>query len=137
MGTEYLTLDVAKKIAVAAQEKATEIGVKVSISILDNHGNMKYFQRMDDANYGSIRISRLKANTSASMMVPSSVMCDRSAAMPCNPFAEIPGIVLLHGGLPINSSDGRHIGAIGVSGATSEQDVQCAQAGIDSVHGLI
>ena len=48
-------------------------------------------------------------------------------------IAYIPGIATFEGGLPIMTADGKHIGSIGVSGASAEQDGICAQAGIDAV----
>lgn len=127
------TLDMAKKIANAIEKKAIENNINIVISILDNHGNLKYFQRMDNTSYGSIRISQLKAKTSASMPLSSQALADRSSKMPANPYSSIPDILLLGGGLPIITKDGQHIGSIGISGATPELDEMCAQAGIDAV----
>jgi uncharacterized protein GlcG (DUF336 family) len=129
---KVLTLEMAKKIAHAIENKAIENNINIVISILDNHGNLKYFQRMDNTSYGSIRISQLKANTSASMPLPSRALADRSSKMPANPYGSIPDILLLGGGLPIITQDGQHIGSIGISGATPELDEMCAQAGLDA-----
>lgn len=123
----------AKKIALAAEKKATENNINVVISIYDNSGNLKYFQRMDNTSYGSIRISQLKAKTSASMPVSSKALTERSANMPANPYSAIPDILLLSGGLPIITQDGQHIGAIGISGATPELDEHCAKAGLEAI----
>lgn len=127
-----LTLDIAKKIAQAIENKAIENNINIVISIIDNHGNLKYFQRMDKTSYGSIRISQLKAKTSASMPLPSKALADRSSKMPANPYGSIPDMLLLGGGLPIMTQDGQHIGSIGISGATPELDEMCAQAGLDA-----
>lgn len=128
-----LTLNMAKKIAIAIEKKAMENNINIVISIYDNSGNLKYFQRMDNTSYGSIRISQLKAKTSASMPVSSKALAERSAKMPANPYSAIPDILLLAGGLPIITHDGQHIGAIGISGATPELDEICAQAGLDAI----
>lgn len=122
-----------KKIAQAIENKAVENKIYIVISILDNHGNLKYFQRMDKTSYGSIRTSQLKAKTSASMPLPSRILADRSAKMPANPYGSIPDMLLLGGGLPIITQDGQHIGSIGVSGATPELDEMCARVGLDAV----
>lgn len=50
-----------------------------------------------------------------------------------NPYSAIPDILTLGGGLPIFNKDKKHIGAIGISGATPELDELCAQAGIDAL----
>ena len=128
-----LSLEIAKKIADAGEQKAIEKEIKLVISIFDNHGNLKYFRRMDGTSYGSIRVSQLKAKTSASWPITSKDLSERSAKMPANPYSAIPDILLLGGGLPIFTRDKIHIGAIGISGATPELDEICAQAGIDSV----
>jgi glc operon protein GlcG len=137
MNIKYLSLNIAKMIADAAEKKAVEKGLNIVISIYDNHGNLKYFRRMDDTSYGSIRVSKLKAKTSASFPVTSKTLSDRSAKMPANPYSAIPDILLLGGGMPILTMDGSHIGAIGISGATPDMDELCAQAGIEAVKELI
>lgn len=133
MTLKYLTLDMAKAIADAAEKKALENEIKIVISIYDNHGNLKYFRRMDGTSYGSIRVSQLKAKTSASFPISSKNLSERSAKMPANPYGAIPDILLLGGGLPIFTKEKVHIGAIGISGATPELDELCAQAGIDAI----
>lgn len=94
---KMLTLEMAKKIALATEEKAIENKITIVISIYDNSGNLKYFQRMDNTSYGSIRISQLKAKTSASIPLSSKILADRSAKMPANPYSAIPDILLLGG----------------------------------------
>lgn len=137
MNEKYLSLDMAKIMAQAAEKKAIENNIKIVLSIYDNHGNLKYFYRMDNTSYGSIRISQLKAKTSASFPISSKALSERSIKMPANPYIAIPDILLLAGGLPILTAEGYHIGSIGISGATPELDEICAQAGIDAIKGLL
>ncbi len=66
-----LKLRDAEHMAAAAEAKAKEIGVVVSVAILDQSGLEKLFFRMDGASAGSIQIAKLKANTSASYRVSS------------------------------------------------------------------
>ncbi len=54
-----LTLEVAKKMAVACEAKAKQEGWKMNIAIVDNGGNLKYFLRQDDAFLKSIEIAQL------------------------------------------------------------------------------
>jgi len=128
-----LSLKMARKMADAAQAKAEEKNLKIVIAIMDNHGNLKYFRRMDDNNFVSVRMAQLKAMTSASIPISTKALAERSAAMPNDPYLAVPGIVLLEGGLPIITKDGQHIGAIGISGANPELDGICAQAGLDAI----
>lgn len=136
MNHRFLTLDLAKLIADGAEKKAVEKGIKIVISIYDNHGNLKYFRRMDDTSYGSIRVSKLKAKSSSSFPISTQALSERSAIMPANPYSAIPNILLLGGGLPILNRDKMHIGAIGISGATPQLDELCAQAGIAMINEL-
>ncbi len=128
-----LTIAMAKKIANAIEAKASATNLALVISIYDNHGNLKYFERMENTSYGSIRLSQLKAQTAASLPLSSRALADRSAALPANPYSAIPDILLLSGGLPIITKTGQHIGAIGISGATPEIDELCATAGLAAI----
>ncbi|HEX7952501.1 MAG TPA: heme-binding protein [Burkholderiales bacterium] len=127
-----LSLDVAKKMAVACEMKAKQEGWKMNIAIVDNGGNLKYFLRQDDAFLKSIEIAQLKAGTSAGFPF-STKQVGEIAATRVPGIAFVPGIVTFEGGLPILTADGKQIGAIGVSGGTAEQDGMCAQAAVDAV----
>lgn len=120
------------RMADAAQAKAQSAGYTIVISIHDHHGNLKYLRRMDDTAVGSIQVAQLKASTAARFPVSSAALAERSAGQPGNPYASIPGMVLLAGGLPLFDAQERHIGSIGISGATAALDEQFAQAGLDA-----
>ena len=126
-----LSLDVAKKMAAACEAKAKQEGWKMNIAILDSGGNMKHFSRMDDSFLKSIEIAQLKAATSAGLPFSTKQIGEIAAKVPGIAF--VPGIVTFEGGLPILTGDGKHIGSIGVSGASAEQDGTCAQAALDAV----
>lgn len=128
-----LSLDMAKKMADAAEAKAKEQSLKIVIAIMDGHGNLKYYRRMDGNNFVSVRMAQLKAMTSASIPISTKALGERNANMPNGPYLGVPDIVLLEGGLPIITKDGEHIGAIGISGANPELDGVCAQAGLDAI----
>jgi glc operon protein GlcG len=130
---QALTLEDAKSIADGAEEKAIEMGIKIAIAIMDEHGNLKLYRRMDGNNLISIRMSQLKAMTCSSIPVSTKALAERNAGLENKSYLAVPGIVLLEGGLPIFTKDGQHIGSIGISGATPEKDGVCAQAGIDKV----
>jgi glc operon protein GlcG len=130
---QALTLEEAKAIADGAEEKATQLGVKIAIAIMDEHGNLKLYRRMDGNNVVSIRMSQLKAQTSSSIPLSTKALAERNASLENKPYLAVPGIVLLEGGLPIITKEGQHVGSIGVSGATPEIDGQCAAAGLDQI----
>ncbi len=127
-----LTLEVAKKAAAACEAKAKQEGWKMNIAIVDIGGNLKYFLRQDDSFLKSIEIAQMKAGTSAGFPFSTKQVAE-IAATRVPGIAFVPGVATFEGGLPIITADGRHIGAIGVSGAKSDQDGVCAQAGVDAI----
>ncbi len=128
-----LSLKMAKKMAEAAESKALEQGLKIVIAIMDNHGNLKYYHRMDGNNLISVRMAPLKALTSASIPISSKALAERNEKTPNGPYLGVTGIVLLEGGLPIITKDGQHIGSIGISGASPELDGICAEAAMKAI----
>lgn len=126
-----ITAERARAMADAAEQAARAQGFAIVISIVDNHGNLKHFHRMDGTSSGSVQVAQLKAATSARFPLSSRSLGERSAGLPANPYASLPGFTLLEGGLPIMDVNGRHIGGIGVSGATPELDAQFAQAALE------
>ncbi len=135
--TKALSLDMAKKMADAAEAKAIEAGLKIVVAIMDNHGNLKYYRRMDGNNFVSVRMAQLKAMTSASIPISTKALSERNNSIEGGPYLGVPGIVLLEGGLPIITKDGEHIGSIGISGANPQLDGECAQAGLDAISGAL
>lgn len=127
-----LTLEMAKLMCAHAQTRGRELGINIVVSIYDNHGNMKLFERMDNTAWGSIRISQMKAMTSASFPISTRALCEKSQLFPGNPYGSLPDFTLLSGGLPIIIGNS-HIGSIGISGATPEIDEQCARAGLNAL----
>ncbi|MBY0291922.1 MAG: heme-binding protein [Alphaproteobacteria bacterium] len=127
----------AKKMANAAELMAIERNLKIVIAIMDVHGNLKYYHRMDGNNFVSIRMAQLKALTSASMPISTKDLAKRNEGISNGSYLGVPGIVLLEGGLPILTKDEQHIGSIGISGATPELDGICAQAGVDAISEML
>ncbi len=125
-----LNLETAKKIAAGCVAKAKAEGWRMNIAILDDGGNLKYFERMDGAFRGSIQIAQLKANTSTMFPFPTKAIGEIAKSIPG--IAHVPGVATFEGGLPIKTGAGEPIGAVGVSGASAEQDGICAQAGLDA-----
>ena len=127
-----LTLDAVKRIAAAADAEATRNNWKVVIVIVDDAANLMYLQRNEDAQLGSLHIAQAKARTAALYRRPTKVWADRLAAEGGTSVLGFPDVIPLEGGIPI-IVDGRTIGAVGVSGVTSQQDAQIAQAGITAL----
>lgn len=127
-----LTLEIAKALLAHAENKAKELGIAEDIAIVDDGGNLLAFHRMDDARLAGIGIAQDKAWTAVAMKMPTSNLA--KAALPNGPSYGINTtnhgrVVILGGGIPF-MKDGRVVGAIGVSGATSDQDVEVANAAV-------
>lgn len=128
-----VTADLAAQMVAAAVAKAKAIGVPQVIAVLDESGLLKAFRRMDGTPLISIEVAQNKAYT-ALLGAPSQDFFNRIKDNPAllAGVPHIPRIVTFGGGLPIRI-DGVIAGAIGVSGGSVEQDIECAQAGIDAI----
>ena len=121
----------AQRAVAAALAEATKQGWNVSIAVVDNGGELVGFLRMDTAAPGSADISHAKARTAARMKRPTRAL-DSTLTAGRIAILGLPGVTPVEGGVPI-IVNGEIIGAIGVSGATSAQDAQLAQAGAAAV----
>jgi glc operon protein GlcG len=133
-----LTLDLAKKMAAACEAKAKQEKWLMNIAVVDDGANLVYFEQMDGAFKGSAYISQHKATTSANFPFPTRMFGELAFGKEGKPptvpgIADVPGIITFAGGLPIMTANKVHIGGIGVSGGTSDQDEDCAKAGLDAV----
>jgi uncharacterized protein GlcG (DUF336 family) len=123
----YLTLDGAKKIAAAAEAEAKKNGWTVAIAIVDDGGNLIYQQRMDGTQVASLDIAPFKARGAVGFKRPTKEFEDRVAKGQTQ-VVRIPWAAPVEGGLPLFVQN-ELVGAIGVSGATSQQDGVVAAAG--------
>ena len=127
--TKRLNLAAAKEIAAAAEKEAIANKWTMVIAILDDGGNLIYLERMDDTQIGSIDVAVAKAASAIKFKRPTKVFEDAGAGGR-TAIVALPGAVPIEGGVPI-TVEGKIIGAIGVSGATSAQDGQVAAAGLN------
>ena len=131
-------LATAKKMADACEAKATQEGWKMNVAVVDDGANLVLFQRMDGAFLGSVDIAQMKARSSAMFPFPTRGLGEIAFGKEGQPgstpgLAFVPGLAAFPGGLPVKTGDDAHIGAIGVSGGTGDQDEACAQAALDAV----
>jgi glc operon protein GlcG len=126
-----ISLEQAKKLAAGAVAEANRNQWKVAIAIVDTHGFLKYYEMMDDTQTASANIAVEKARTGA-MFRRSTKMLEEAISGGRNALLGMPGATPIEGGLPIVVG-GKVIGGIGVSGLTSPQDGQVAQAGLNSL----
>ncbi|MEO8039259.1 MAG: heme-binding protein [Betaproteobacteria bacterium] len=126
-----LTLEAAMKIAAAAEAEAAKNNWNVCVSIVDEGGHLVLLHKRDNTQFGSIDVSIQKAHTAAGFKRPTKVFEDAIAGGR-TAILGIEEVLPLEGGLPL-VFDGQVVGAIGVSGATSQQDGQVAKAGADAL----
>ena len=127
-----ITLEQAKKIMAGAEAEALKNKWPMVITIIDSGGQIVMVQRMDNAQWGSVDISREKARSSVALKRPTKALQDAVAQGGANLRLLSIGYSVLEGGIPIVVG-GKIVGGIGVSGGTSPQDAQVGQAGIDAL----
>ena len=130
-----LPLSLATKAAHATVDKCLADGYRVSVTVVDQGGNIRAVLRQDGAGPHTLESSRKKAYTSASMKQPTAKLAGLVAKMPALQGLQHMNehILLLAGGLPIEI-DGAVVGGIGVGGAPGGHlDAACAQAGLTSI----
>ena len=125
--------DNAKKIATAAIAEARKNKWNMAIAIVDPAGELIYFEKLDGTQAASINIAIDKARSSARFKRPTKALQDVLATGGAGlRMLALDGAVPVEGGVPI-LMEGRIVGAIGVSGGTSEQDGQVAAAAAATV----
>ncbi len=117
-----------------AVKKAEELKIKINVSVCDSAGLELAFLRMNGSYIHSINIAKDKAYTSASFGFSTATWTDifKEASHLEQGFSNRDRLIPFGGGLPI-MNENELIGAIGVSGGTEEEDIICAQAGINKI----
>jgi glc operon protein GlcG len=126
-----IAVDVARRAAAAAIVEGKKNGWTVAAAVVDSGGALVYFERIDGTQYGSSEVAVAKAKSAAAFKRPTKAF-EEAVAGGRTAILALPGALPLEGGIPI-ILDGKIVGAIGVSGATSQQDGTCAQAGVNAV----
>jgi len=128
-----VSLENAKKAAAPALAEAAKNNWTVAVAIVDPGGNLVYYEKMDNTQLGSANVAVDKARSAALFKRPTKAFQDALAAGGDSMrVLSLKGAVPIEGGIPL-IMDGKIVGAIGVSGATSAQDAQCAKAGADTL----
>lgn len=123
-----LGLEAAQKVIAAAKAEARANNWRMVIAVVDDGGHLIAMERMDGAQLGSLEVAPGKAKTALDFLRPTKaweeVAKNRPSIVTLTPTA-----TLIEGGIPV-VYQGQVIGAVGVSGASSVQDAQVAEAGI-------
>jgi uncharacterized protein GlcG (DUF336 family) len=128
-----ITLEAAKKAAAAALAEARKNNWTMAVAIVDPAGTLVYFEKMDNTQIAGSKVCIDKATSAAIFKRPTKVMQDMLASGGAGVrVLRLRGAIPVEGGLPL-ISEGKIIGAIGLSGDSSENDGRCAQAGVDAL----
>ena len=133
-----LSLDIANSIVLSALRKARKMeAAPLAVAVLDESGQMKSFQREDETSLMRADVATGKAWGALGMGRSSRVLGKVAEVRP--PFIQAltavaaGKLVPVPGGVLIRNQDGRVVGAVGISGDTSEIDEECAVTAIQSV----
>src|SRR6516165_7390929 len=128
-----ISFEQAKKVMAGAETEAIKNKWNMVIAILDTGGHLVMLHRLDGTQLGSIEAAKDKAYSAVLYRRPTKVFKDLvGQGGPNLRLLRLAGASPLEGGIPL-VVDGKIIGAVGVSGATSEQDAQVAKVGADAL----
>ncbi|MGB8112708.1 MAG: heme-binding protein [Candidatus Sulfotelmatobacter sp.] len=128
-----ISLENAKKASATALAEAHKNSWNMAIAIVDPNGTLVYYEKMDNTQLGSAKVAVDKARSAALFKRPTKVFQERLTSGSSGlPVLALEGAIPVEGGIPL-VLDGHIVGAIGVSGDSSDHDNQCAQAGVDAV----
>ncbi len=131
-----LSRDEARRLIDAAQARAAQIGIKVTVAVVDEGGLLFALSRMDGAPPLSSQVAEAKASGAALTLRDGAAMAQMFQERP-GFFAVITKLTRLPAvpgpGSALIRRDGAVLGAVGVSGGKPEQDLDCAEAGLRSL----
>ncbi len=128
---KYLNLPAIKTMVAAAEAKARELNVDVTICIVDESGNLLFLEKGDGASLNTLQFAQRKARHAAAYGSPSKDAAESVKKGNVEDLA-FPEYFPNQGGLPVKV-EGQLLGGIAASGAKSEIDEQIAQAGLDAL----
>jgi glc operon protein GlcG len=128
---KVMSIAQAKAIAAAAMAEAEKNNWTVVVTIIDEGGHLMYLERRDGTQLASADIAIQKARGALLFKRSTKMMEDAAAQRPA--FHTLNReVAMIEGGLPLMHNN-VIVGAIGVSGVTSQQDGVIAKAGVDSL----
>ena len=128
-------LEFAKRLANSVEDEARRIGIAVSFCAVDMHGNLILKQRMTGAKLISIEMAERKAYTAAALLMKTAEMTPLSLpGQGLHTLASIAGgrFTVFGGGIPV-SVDGKLVAGVGVSGGTTEQDIEVVESAVNRI----
>ena len=133
-----LSLDDARRIIRAVHDDATDLGLRpLTVVVLDAGGHVIAAERADGSPMGLFEIAQGKAYGALALGVGSRSIMERSVAQPqfvASATAALGGrLVPVPGGVLIRDQDLNLLGAVGVSGDSSDQDEAAAVRAVSGV----
>jgi len=123
----------AKKVAAVAVAEARKNNWTMAVAVVDPSGTLVYYEKMDNTQNGSAKVAIDKARTAALFKRPSKAFQDMVTGGGAGlRILGLPDAIPLEGGVPLVVED-KIVGAIGVSGDTSDHDGVCALAAAESL----
>ncbi|MHA0863339.1 GlcG/HbpS family heme-binding protein [Enterobacter wuhouensis] len=134
LSQKTLSLAQANALAISAIQSCMAKHYQVTVTVVDRAGVVKAVQRTDNAGPHTVKASEMKAYTALSTKNASGKVMEAAQGNPgAQNMRDVPGFLLLAGGLPVKEGD-EVIGAIGIGGAPGGNlDEACAQAAIDGL----
>jgi glc operon protein GlcG len=128
-----ISVDNAKKAAAAALAEAAKNHWTMAVAIVDPNGVLIYYEKMENTQLGSADVAVAKARSAALFKRPTKALQDALAQGGAGlRILALQGAVPIEGGIPL-VADGKIVGAIGLSGDSSDHDGQCATAGASTM----
>ena len=128
-----ITLEQAKKAVAAAAAESRKNSWPMAIAVVDNHGFLVAFEKLDNTQTASVQVAIDKAVSSAIYRRPTKVFQDAVAGGGAGlRVMSLRGASTVEGGLPL-IVDGKIVGGIGISGMAADQDGVIAKAGADAL----
>jgi len=128
-----VTHEQARKVLAAAIADARRQNLPMAVAIVDTAGHLVAFERMDNTQSASIAVAQDKALSAAMYRRPTKIFQDLIAGGGVGlRVLSLRGANAVEGGVPL-AVDGKIVGAVGVSGGSSEQDGVVAKAGLDAL----
>ena len=128
-----ITMDRAQGVVQAAVAEANKRGWAMNVSVVDTHGDLVAFGRMDGAQLGSVSISQHKARAAARYRRPTRAFEDAVQKFGFNYILSLDDAIASRGGIPLVEG-GKIIGAVGCSGGTGSQDEATCTAAADTIN---
>jgi glc operon protein GlcG len=116
-----ISMDRAQEVIAAGVAEAKKRGWDMNIAVVDPHGDLKTFGRMDNAQFASIPIAQHKARVAARYRRPTKAFEDGVTKAGLNYLMTLDDVIASRGGIPL-VDNGKIIGAVGCSGGTGSQD---------------